>query len=336
MTSIRAASRSKNVVREVFEVHSPSVRDQLTALHLVETTEDIRTSLHTFIASPTDRPSMRKLARGTSYWLHDPTSHGFCPAKFVGYIGMTLGRYEQAKLGNFEGERFDGHTTRTQIEAVMGSAFSPSADLSQELLEWGAALFGADIFEGIDVTKWRFLSVPEGSSQDTGRDRIAKQRQASARRTRAIGERYRPANEEIAVDTRDPFEVDPEVIERGTRGHAVTQNALASFLVAADIQPLSPTIGDPDFDIAWIRDGALYVAEVKSITNVNEDKQLRLGLGQVLWYRHRLAEERELVNAVLVVEREPTDDRWLHACADARVALVWPGEFGRLLQPAPW
>jgi hypothetical protein len=301
-------------------------------LHLVETTEDIRTSLHAFVASPADSPSTQKLARATSYWLHDPASHAFGPAKFVGYTGMTLGRYEQAKAGRFDGERFDGYTTRTQIEAVMRTEFRPSTDLSWLLREWGAAHFGADIFEGIDATKWRFLSVAEGAQVERTRERAANQPRASARHTRTIGERYRPAKEDLVVSTRDPFEVDPEVIERGTRGHAVTQNALATFLVASGMEPVSPTVGDPDFDVAWSREGTLYVAEVKSITNANEEKQLRLGLGQVLWYRHRLAEERDPVHAVLVVEREPTDSGWLRACAGARVALVWPGEFGRLLE----
>jgi hypothetical protein len=46
--------------------------------------------------------------------------------------------------------------------------------------------------------------------------------------------------------------------------------------------PRSPAATDPNFDIAWEHNGAFYVAEVKSTTPENEEKQLRLVLGQVL------------------------------------------------------
>ena len=79
----------------------------------------------------------------------------------------------------------------------------------------------------------------------------------------------------------------------------------------ASIDPRSRLPNEPNFDLAWETGGTVFVAEIKSITDDNEEEQLRLGLGQVLRYRHRL---RGLgygqVVAVLVPERAPRDSSW--------------------------
>jgi hypothetical protein len=79
--------------------------------------------------------------------------------------------------------------------------------------------------------------------------------------------------------------------------------------------------------------GALHVAEVKSITTANEEKQLRLGLGQVLRYRHLLSYGGRRVVACLVAERQPTDASWTALCTELGITLMWPGAF-RLAKPA--
>jgi hypothetical protein len=130
--------------------------------------------------------------------------------------------------------------------------------------------------------------------------------------------------------SRDPFEVDPDVVDRGNRAHVVTLNALASFLRQKGIEPLCPDPDEPAFDLAWELDGLLFVAEVKSVTPSNEEKQLRLGLGQVLRYRQTLqATEGRSVIAVLVPERASTAG-WLELCQALNVKLVWPGTFEEL------
>ncbi len=143
------------------------------------------------------------------------------------------------------------------------------------------------------------------------------------------GAAYRRADEEVAVSVADPMPRDPALIERGLRGHRVTQNALADALIQVGLEPLSPSSRDPDWDIAWRRDGTLYIAEVKSLTASNEERQLRLGLGQVLRYRQRASDPRPV--AVLVTERRPTDESWLRLCEQLQVQLVWPETWGRLL-----
>ena len=143
------------------------------------------------------------------------------------------------------------------------------------------------------------------------------------------GAEYRPADTEVAVSVANPMTYDPALVERGLRGHRVTQNALADALKRVGLVPLSPSSHDPDWDVAWRRDGKLYVAEVKSLTDSNEERQLRLGLGQVLRYRQRVADPNPV--AVLVTERKPTDVSWLQLCKQLQIHLVWPETWGVLL-----
>jgi hypothetical protein len=106
------------------------------------------------------------------------------------------------------------------------------------------------------------------------------------RRRRSTGlARYRRANETPATTPREPFSVDPNEVDRALGAHAATQNALADWLEGNGLTPFSPPGGGADFDLAWEREGRLYVAEVKSLNDRNETKQLRLGLGQVLHSR---------------------------------------------------
>jgi hypothetical protein len=126
---------------------------------------------------------------------------------------------------------------------------------------------------------------------------------------------------------RDPFEVDPDKVDRGNQAHVDTVNALADHLRAMGVTPLSPRVSEPEFDLAWEKESTLFVAEIKSLTEANEEKQLRLGLGQVLRYRHQLAREGRVVAAVLVAEREPRDISWHTTCSAIGVRLAWPGAF---------
>jgi DDE superfamily endonuclease len=86
----------------------------------------------------------------------------------------------------------------------------------------------------------------------------------------------------------------------------------------------------PNFDLAWQKNGTVFVAEVKSITVENEEQQLRLGLGQVLRYRQRLAAlGYDPVVAVLVPERQPCDPSWRELCQDLGVVLLCRNELKR-------
>ena len=144
-----------------------------------------------------------------------------------------------------------------------------------------------------------------------------------------IGDSYRSADENAAVGQRDPFAVDPALVERGVQGHAKTQNAVAEYLQSILIEPVSPRGNEPNFDVAWRVGDRVFVAEVKSLTVANEEKQLRLGLGQVLRYAQQLGDG---VVPVLVAERAPKDPTWEQLCARVGVILVWPDLFAERLK----
>jgi hypothetical protein len=139
----------------------------------------------------------------------------------------------------------------------------------------------------------------------------------------ALGTEYREARVSPLPGGRQPFTVDPALVERGLKGHADTQNELAQVLRQAGIEPRSRLPYEPNFDLAWEAHGTVFVAEVKSITDENEEEQLRLGLGQVLRYRHRLRGlGHDHVVAVLVPERTPHDRSWTDLCHELGVVLL--------------
>ena len=149
---------------------------------------------------------------------------------------------------------------------------------------------------------------------------------------REFGSDYRRADESASVAQRDPFSVDPGLVERASRAHAATQNALADYVLEIGYTPTSPDVDDPNFDLAWRASTAWWVVEVKSLSSANEEKQLRLGLGQVLRYQDTLRRQQELpVEAVLMVEREPTDSSWLKLCDSVGVLLLWPDRLNEVL-----
>jgi hypothetical protein len=145
-----------------------------------------------------------------------------------------------------------------------------------------------------------------------------------------LGRPYSSPDRLPSVARPDPFDFDPDVVDRGNQAHILTLLSLAAFLREHDIEPLEPT-GEPMFDLAWKDQGKVFIAEVKSITTDNEEKQLRLGLGQVLRYQHILNSRWVHVVPVLVPEKEPTADGWIDLCNRLGVRLVWPGSFDSLL-----
>jgi len=129
-----------------------------------------------------------------------------------------------------------------------------------------------------------------------------------------------------------PYIVDSERVERANQAHEDTVAKLASFLVQNHYQPRSPGKDDPEYDLAWEVGLTRFVAEVKSLSDDNEDKQLRLGLGQTLWYRYLLGLVGVPVLGLLVAERQPRDlYHWRGVCAQSGVLLVWPESFGDIL-----
>lgn len=127
------------------------------------------------------------------------------------------------------------------------------------------------------------------------------------------------------------FEVDPDLVDRGTTAHMDLQDQLAEAARSAGLVPRSPSSHDPQFDVAWQMDNLAFVAEVKSVTAENEERQLRLGLGQVLRYASLLDwPGANNVQAILAVERPPTDEYWIGLCKEHGATPTWPDEFKEL------
>jgi hypothetical protein len=175
-----------------------------------------------------------------------------------------------------------------------------------------------------------FPSLLVAAEEALASDQAARHPGSKAIRAKSLagvfGAEYRREDEDIAVGQRDPAEVDPALIERGLKGHKRTQNRLADLVQGQGLSPRSHRPGEPNFDLAWVADGTVFVVEVKSITSKNEEKQLRLGLGQVLRYQQVISirHEDQRVIPVLAAERKPNDATWSDLCRQLGVRLVWP------------
>ena len=179
---------------------------------------------------------------------------------------------------------------------------------------------GGTVFSVAD-DDWNAVVALAGGWPAEGKPRVS----------RPVGQPYVGDGTATKAAPRDPFEVDPDRVDRGNLAHAQTVHALATYLAEQKLRALVPTPGIPEYDLAWEEDGVLWVAEVKSTTAANEEKQLRLGLGQVLRYHHLLERAGRTVRPVLVAEKEPLDRTWEMTCAGVNVVLTWPTAFGRHL-----
>jgi hypothetical protein len=141
-----------------------------------------------------------------------------------------------------------------------------------------------------------------------------------------LGREYVHADEhaEIAPDAPEHTGLDPDLGGRGLRAHNITQNLVASAVEEAGYDPRRPKPDEPQYDLAWEAGDVTWVAEVKSITAQNEERQLRQALGQVLRYRQLLEADGRTVRALIAVEREPSDPSWGELCAGEGIALVRP------------
>jgi len=108
---------------------------------------------------------------------------------------------------------------------------------------------------------------------------------------------------------------------------------IARILRDAGLTPRSRLPHEPNFDLAWQKGETAFVAEIKSITDDNEEEQLRLGLGQALRYRHHLQRiGYPKVIAVLVPERSPRDPSWADLCHELQVVLLHGGNLDQAVQ----
>ena len=118
--------------------------------------------------------------------------------------------------------------------------------------------------------------------------------------------------------------IDLDKRDRATKVHHKMCNRLASAVRQAGFEPLSPFGGGPAFDLAWMRDDALWVVEVKSVSTTSERQQIRLGLGQVLDYQTSLRVSGFDVQSVVAISAAPSSDHFIRMCDESDVILCWP------------
>jgi hypothetical protein len=142
---------------------------------------------------------------------------------------------------------------------------------------------------GIVVNDYR-VHAPGG-----GRRRLPAGQRDRARRTAPGPSGGRPRRLRGGMMGRAQHDAEPDGTDRRSPGMA----------------PRSPRGAEPRFDLAWVCGQAVWVAEVKSITRTNEERQLRTAIGQVLRYRQKLTAGGHDVQAVIIIiiitSRQPDD-----------------------------
>ena len=143
-----------------------------------------------------------------------------------------------------------------------------------------------------------------------------------------FGSPYSWADEEPTISGSGEIKRDIEKAERGLKGHSITQNLIVEWVLEQGLTPRSPSSIDVKYDVAWYgHNNIFHVCEVKSLTTLNEEDQMRKGLGQVLRYRQKCGLGTV---AVLAVERPPSDLSWVDLCVELGVRIVWPESFSQL------
>lgn len=131
--------------------------------------------------------------------------------------------------------------------------------------------------------------------------------------------------------TRDPFLTDPNLLDRATRRHMEIQLALEQR-VRQHGYSLTGGAESADIDLGWLVGDHLVIAEVKTTTQANKSKQLRLGLGQLIDYVDTLTAEVVSASGVLVTDRRPPP-RWVSLCAAHGIRCAWsPGFSGAFVE----
>ena len=227
---------------------------------------------------------------------------------------VTLAAREEALASHLWGRKVNGDTW----EYVFFITMPRPLDINVSDVNETVGYAPGNVLQGFTVlTQAKSDSFIDRFGDATGLDARA---QLSTQRSAPS---YRRADETIVSEPRTPFDVDPDVVDRGLHAHRALQNAIADFAVASGLTPESPE-GGPNFDVGWWEGETFVVVEVKSLSATNEVGQMRLGIGQVLDYAHHYESRGQSVRAVLAVEKEP-DRHWFQLCAAHGIRLVWPG-----------
>jgi hypothetical protein len=165
----------------------------------------------------------------------------------------------------------------------------------------------------------------EGPALTGGAESVAR----TSRELDSLGERplFVPKDEGVRSREAQPWSRDPSEVDRALSSHARIERLVAEAAANEGWTARGFKPGDPEFDLLLDRDSGspkTVVVEVKSTTATNEEKQLRLALGQVLRYRHLLQSSDPRIAGFIAIERAPRDSSWIDLCASVGLSLVWP------------
>lgn len=139
----------------------------------------------------------------------------------------------------------------------------------------------------------------------------------------ALGVPYRVATGGVTAPPRQGIR-DWTKLDEASREHAELQNELASWLKDRGLEPRSPTIDEPQYDLAWQSAAGRVICEVKTADEANRRQQFRLGLGQVIEYRHRLATDAP--PAAVLYLGAPADETERAVGRSVDVTVLYPSD----------
>jgi hypothetical protein len=118
-----------------------------------------------------------------------------------------------------------------------------------------------------------------------------------------------------------------KALEQSWRMHNQTQMLLVNRITRNSAT--EPIHVDANVDVAWKTKGVpgITIAEVKSLSGSNEDSQLRMAIGEVLYFAELEHASHEKVSTVIFVPRQPQKREYIQVCERADIQLTWPGNW---------
>ena len=148
-----------------------------------------------------------------------------------------------------------------------------------------------------------------------------------------VGSPYRRATRSRSrVEPTVLIEMDLDGLDLRTDEHMELQDLVSATLVKLGLKPLSWKGSEPTYDLAFELGSRIVVVEVKTLGAGSSTQQMRLGLGQLLEYRHRLAQLHQREVRGLLVASRPVPDPWPAIVAGAEAVAISSDDLRRDLR----
>ncbi len=129
---------------------------------LATSIDEICQTIRNFVNGAPKYPKLtQKLWTGTKNWVYDPSSRFFGPARMCAIPQIDLNRYHEIRIA--AGTKYP---QQKHLEALTGSLFKPSGELSKQLIQWSEKLMSTPILAKVDSSKWKFITLPQPASEN--------------------------------------------------------------------------------------------------------------------------------------------------------------------------